>query len=251
MEHLISRRALCQGGVAIGAAAVGSQVVGSGLTPNSVAAPLVAGPGQIPVAFLMDDGATMIDFAGPWEVLQDAVVAKVPGFKLFTVAPTKEPLMTSGTMSMVNGQHQMSGLRFTADYSYADAPQPRVILMGAQKNGVPGSDPAKIEWLRRAAAGADLVVSVCTGAFILAQTGLLDGLSATTHHWFFDQFAKKYPKVRLERGRRFVDNGKFVTAGGLTSGIDSALHVVQRFYGPEVARKVADYMEYQSSGWMA
>jgi transcriptional regulator GlxA family with amidase domain len=92
-------------------------------------------------------------------------------------------------------------------------------------------------------------MSVCTGAFILASTGLLDGLSATTHHFFFDQFAQKFPNVTLVRGRRFVDNGKLITAGGLTSGVDAALHVVQRYYGPAVTQRVADYMEYQSSGW--
>jgi transcriptional regulator GlxA family with amidase domain len=154
-------------------------------------------------------------------------------------------------MKMVNGQHHMTGLKFTADYTFQNAPQPRVILMGAQKGGVAGPDPAKLDWIRKAAERADVVMSVCTGAFILASTGLLDGLSATTHHWFFDQFAQKFPRVNLVRGRRFVDNGKLITAGGLTSGVDAALHVVQRFYGAPAAQQVADYMEYQSAGWKA
>ena len=109
--------------------------------------------------------------------------------------------------------------------------------------------PEKLAWIRRAAEKADVVMSVCTGAFVLASTGLLDGRKATTHHEFYDSFAKKFPKVELVRGTRFVDNGKFLTAGGLTSGIDAALHVVQRYYGPAFAQQVADYMEYQSQGW--
>jgi transcriptional regulator GlxA family with amidase domain len=81
---------------------------------------------------------------------------------------------------------------------------------------------AKVEWLKKIAPDADIVMSVCTGAFLLARTGLLDGLSATTHHDFFDDFEREFPKLKLIRGRRFVDNGKFVTAGGLTSGVDGA-----------------------------
>jgi transcriptional regulator GlxA family with amidase domain len=91
---------------------------------------------------------------------------------------------------------------------------------------------------------------VCTGAFVLAATGLLDGRKATTHHEFLDSFAEKFPNVQLERGRRFVDNGKFITAGGLTSGIDAALHVVTRYYGSEFATQVAEYMEYESRHWL-
>jgi transcriptional regulator GlxA family with amidase domain len=250
MDKRITRRSMLAGGAAVGAAAVASQLPAS-KSEQTGARALQPGSDQIPVAFVMDDGATMIDFSGPWEVFQDAGVANVPGFTLFTVAPTRDLLQTTGNMKMVNGQHHMTGLKFTADYTFQDAPQPRVILMGAQKGGVAGPDPAKLDWIRKAAERADVVMSVCTGAFILASTGLLDGLSATTHHWFFDQFAQKFPRVNLVRGRRFVDNGKLITAGGLTSGVDAALHVVQRFYGAAAAQQVADYMEYQSAGWKA
>ena len=99
------------------------------------------------------------------------------------------------------------------------------------------------------AATADIVMSVCSGAFILANTGLLDGLAATTHHLQYDDFEKRYPAVRLVRGRRFVDNGKYVTAGGLTSSIDGALHVVARFYGQAAAEKTAARMEHDGDGW--
>jgi transcriptional regulator GlxA family with amidase domain len=92
-------------------------------------------------------------------------------------------------------------------------------------------------------------MSVCTGAFQLGKAGLLEGLKATTHHEFWDDFAKQYPKVNLERGVRFVDNGHIATAGGLTSGIDLALHVVARYYGEEVAAATAKYMEYASERW--
>ncbi len=106
------------------------------------------------------------------------------------------------------------------------------------------------EWLRKVSASADVTMSVCTGAFQLAKAGLLSGKSATTHHLFTDKLAKTYPDIDVKRGLRFVEGDKISTAGGLTSGIDLALRVVERYFGREVAQKTADYMEYQSKSWM-
>jgi transcriptional regulator GlxA family with amidase domain len=192
---------------------------------------------RIPVAFLMDNGAVVIDFAGPWEVFQDS-----GNFHLFTVARTADELQTTGNFA----DGRRSGLRIRPDYTLANAPQPKIIVMGAQMGS---DDPDKIAWIRKAAANADVVMSVCTGAFLLASTGLLDGLKATTHHGSYDRFAQKFPKVTLVRGRRFVDNGKFVTAGGLTSGIDAALHVSQRYLGLEATEDLAGHLEHFSQDW--
>jgi YHS domain-containing protein len=93
-------------------------------------------------------------------------------------------------------------------------------------------------------------MSVCTGVFVLAKTGLLSGKSATTYHGAFGRFAMKYPDVQLKRGARFVENGNLATAGGLSSGIDLALRVVERYYGREIAEKTAYNMEYQGKGWL-
>ena len=140
----------------------------------------------------------------------------------------------------------MKGLRFTPDYVVADAPQPRVIVMGAQMDF---AGAAKLEWLRRAAPAAEIVLSVCTGNFIAAHAGLLDGLKATTHHRFYDRFASEFPRVQLVREDRVVDNGKFISGGGITAGIDAALHVVRRQFGDEIARKTIEYMEYREGPW--
>jgi transcriptional regulator GlxA family with amidase domain len=106
---------------------------------------------------------------------------------------------------------------------------------------------AKIAWIRSAAPKADIVMSVCTGAFLLAKTGLLDGLRATTHHLFYDRFEQQFPKVHLVRGPRYVENGKIMTAGGLTSGIEIGLRVAQRYFGIDAANNSASYMEYNRS----
>ena len=243
-KQMLTRRSVLAGGIAAGAGAASLAATGAVTLPT--AAPrLDPGSGPIPVAFVMDDNATMIDFAGPWEVFQDGGVPDgVAGFSLFTVASGPGPYQTTG--SIVGDT--MTGLKFTPDYTFDNAPRPKIVVMGAQAGR---DDARKLAWIRAAAPTADIVMSVCTGAFLLAATGLIDGLNATTHHDFYESFAAKYPKVKLIRGKRFVDNGKFISAGGLTSGVDAALHVVQRYHGPAVAQQVADYMEYQSAGWKA
>jgi transcriptional regulator GlxA family with amidase domain len=196
--------------------------------------------GKIPVAFLISDGANVIDTAGPWEVFQDVHVPNrgashddMMPFQLFTIADGVEPVRMTG------------GLRVTPEYTLADAPQPRVIVVPAMR----GTERT-LDWLRRAGASADITMSVCTGAFQLARAGLLDGLEATTHHEFWDSFTSEFPKVRLKRGPRFVEGGpRIATAGGLTSGIDMALRVVERYFGRSVAETTARYLEHDSKAW--
>lgn len=194
--------------------------------------------GVVRAAFLMDEAATMIDFAGPWEAFQDSG-SRDQGFENYTVAPSAAPIITSGGMEIV------------PKYTLANAPQPHVIVIPAQRGGrmEAPTTAAKVEWLRAVAPNADVVLSVCTGAFLLARTGLLDGLLSTTHFQFYDEFEAAHPRVTLVRGRRFVDNGKFVSSGALTSGVDAALHVVARYFGEAEATRVAAYMDHQSDGW--
>ncbi len=196
--------------------------------------------GPIPVAFVLSEGAVMIDFAGPWEVFQDVYLPhrgkdmdeQMP-FRLYTVAETKAPIRISG------------GLQVVPDATFDDAPPPKIVVIPAQG----GTTPKMLEWIRKSAPKADLIMSVCTGAFVLADTGLLAGKSATTHHGAYKAFAMKFPDVRLEKGMRFVENGSFATAGGLSSGIDLALRVVERYFGREAAQQTAFQMEYLGEGW--
>jgi transcriptional regulator GlxA family with amidase domain len=197
--------------------------------------------GKIPVAFAISDGVTVIDFAGPWEVFQDVMVhergkemdEQMP-FELFTVSEKIEPLTGSG------------GLKLVPHYTFDTAPQAKVLVVPAQR----GSQ-ALHAWLRKVAPTTDVTMSVCTGAFQLGKAGLLSGKSATTHHDFIDRFEKSFPDVSVKRGLRFVENEKISTAGGLSSGIDLALRVVDRYFGRDVAQTTATYMEYQSKGWIA
>jgi putative intracellular protease/amidase/YHS domain-containing protein len=192
--------------------------------------------GSIPVAFLISEGAVVIDFTGPWEVFQDVML---PGredhpFRLYTVSESTSPIHTSG------------GLKIVPDYTYENAPEPKVIVIPAQSH----PSEATLEWIRKSTKSTDVTMSVCTGAFVLAKTGLLSGKSATTYHGAFGRFAMEFPDITLKRGARFVENGNLATAGGLSSGIDLALRVVERYFGREVAQKTAYDMEYQGQGWM-
>jgi putative intracellular protease/amidase/YHS domain-containing protein len=192
--------------------------------------------GSIPVAFLISEGAQMIDFAGPWEVFQDVMI---PGradqpFRLYTVSESTAPIHTSG------------GMKIVPDYTFENAPEPKVIVIPAQSK----PSEATLEWLRKSTKTTDVTMSVCTGAFVLAKTGLLSGKAATTYHGAFVRFAEQFPEVHLKRGARFVEDGNLATAGGLSSGIDLALHLVERYFGREVAQKTAYDMEYQGQGWM-
>jgi len=197
--------------------------------------------GAIDVAFLISDGATVIDFTGPWEVFQDVMLPErgpahedqMP-FRLFTVADGRAPVRVTG------------GLCIVPDHSVANAPPPRVVVVPAMRRS-----PAVLDWLRKTSGTADLIMSVCTGAFALGHAGLLSGKRATTHHDFHDRFAAQFPDVKLERGMRFVESASnLATAGGLTSGIDLALRVVERYFGRDVAQRTATYMEYQGKGWI-
>src|SRR6185437_16131177 len=192
---------------------------------------------MIKVAVVLSPHATMIDFAGPWEVFQDTMMEDSHGnhvmpFDLYTVAPSKAPLHTSGSGH--------DGMTVTPDYSFADAPTPDIVVIGAQAGG-----PGLSEWLRKIHGERKLIMSVCTGAFKLAGAGLLDGKEATTHHWYFGNFTRDFPQVKLVQQVRYVQADPLTfTAGGLTSGIDLALHVVADRFGEDVAQQTADFMEY-------
>ena len=195
--------------------------------------------GSIPVAVLLGRHSTLIDFAGPFDVLGAAAYA-CAGFDLYTVAPTRDPVLCDDGRSVGVVRPPISGLHVVPDYTLEDAPQPRIVLMGAQL----GDDEAKVAWIRKVAPGAELVASVCAGAFLLAKTGLLDGQRATTNRTLYDRFETTFPKVSLVRDVRFVDNGRTATATGLTAGIDLAVHLVERFYGAQAARKTSLYEEW-------
>jgi putative intracellular protease/amidase/YHS domain-containing protein len=216
----------------------GSARIGGADSSGSAAAPNPLKPpksGRITVAYPLSRGVIDIDFTGPWAIFGSVML---PGgdmtspFHQYSVAETKAPLITE------------SGLTVVPDYNFETAPQPKVIVIPAQD-----ASEAMLQWIRKSSEGTDLTMSVCVGAYVLAKTGLLNGKSATTHHDAYKQFANEFPKVHLVRGVRFVEESNLATSGGLASGIDLALHVVERYFGRAVAEDTAYNLEYQGQGW--
>ena len=191
--------------------------------------------GSIPVAFVLSKGAVVIDFCGPWEVFENVSIpgAQYAPFNLYTVAETTDPVRASG------------GMKIIPDYTFGNAPAPKIIVIPAQD----GETEAMLEWIRKSTKSTDVTMSVCTGAFVLAKTGLLSGKSATTHHGAYKELAMEFPDIKVKRGARFVEEGNLASAGGLSSGIDLALRVVERYYGLQTASETAYQLEYQGQGW--
>ncbi|MBI3449969.1 MAG: DJ-1/PfpI family protein [Acidobacteria bacterium] len=178
------------------------------------------------VAILIFTGVQIIDYTGPYEIFQAA------GFDVYTVGATKDPITT------------VAGMTVVPKYTFADAPQPSILVVpGGGINGVHESEPT-LKWITDVTAKAEHTMSVCNGAFILAQAGLLDGLTATTTYSNVAKLRAGYPKVTVVDDQRFVDNGKIITTGGLSAGIDGALHVVELARGKGAAQSVALSEEY-------
>ena len=119
-----------------------------------------------------------------------------------------------------------------------------LLVPGGQGTRKEMHNPALIEWIKQASTKAELVLSVCTGALLLAKAGLLDGLEATTHHGATDLLRQVAPKTTVHADRRFIDDGQVVCSAGIAAGIDKSLYVVARLLGWEVAEKTARQMEY-------
>ena len=107
-----------------------------------------------------------------------------------------------------------------------------------------------LDSIRKATSEADVVMSVCTGAFALADAGVLNGKPATTHHSAYTELQRQFPTILVQHGVRYVQSDPIIsTAAGLSAGIDLALHIVDRYVGREIAQATAKNMEYEGQGW--
>lgn len=184
------------------------------------------------VAILVWPGAELLDFAGPAEVFSAA--GRHHLFRVYLVGLSRDAVATQGSVTV------------QPEFTLTDCPPPDVIVIPGGNMGPMEGNHAVLDWVKKNSAHAEIVLSVCTGAFVLAEAGLLDGQSATTHHFDYDQLAENYPALKVMREVRYVDNGKFITAGGVSAGIDAALHVVEKLCGREAANWTAqEWMEYR------
>jgi len=186
------------------------------------------------VGILLFDDVELLDFAGPCEVF--AVADELNNHSLFDVFTLSE-----------NGDEirTIHGLSVKPDYSTENAPRIDILV-------IPGGDGTKavirnqafLDWIKNTFEQAEITFSVCSGARIPAILDLLDGKEFTTHHAVVDDLIAIAPKSIYRKGVRFVDNGRLMTAAGISAGIDLSLYIVEKLYGARVKEQTMKYMEY-------
>ena len=200
---------------------------------NAVAEKPIDSPRQVQV--LLFDDVEVLDFAGPFEVFGVTGLRSGPApFQVKTVGLSRAPIRAR------------NGLQVQPSLSIDDASRCDVLVLpGGFGTRREMNNPTLLEWIRRQGESAEVILSVCTGALLLARAGLLTDLDATTHHVAFDELAQASPSTNVLRGKRIVDNGRILTSAGISAGIDASLYVVSRLLGPAVASETAEYMEYE------
>ncbi len=191
------------------------------------------------VGILLYDDVEVLDCCGPFEVFSTATRVALrrrspePPFQVHTIAVADPVVIARG------------GLRLVASATIRDHPPLDVLVVPGGLTGEAERDDRLIAWLAETAETAAVTASVCTGAFLLAGAGLLDGRHATSHWEDVDELELRFPQVRVRRQVRWVDEGRVVTSAGISAGLDMSLHLVRRQEGEELARATARQMDYE------
>ncbi|HJV05077.1 MAG TPA: DJ-1/PfpI family protein [Actinomycetota bacterium] len=191
---------------------------------------------RLSIGIALFDGAEELDWAGPWEVLSYwAHRYPEDGVEVFTVArDNARPIECA------------KGLRVLADHSWESAPEIDVLVYpGGQGTRALIGDEEVRAWMRSVHERARLTTSVCTGAFVLADAGLLKGRAATTHWDDFEELLAIDDSIQARREDRFVDEGDIITAAGISAGIDMALHLIVRLHSEDRAREIKRRLQYE------
>jgi transcriptional regulator GlxA family with amidase domain len=191
------------------------------------------------VGVLLFPNVELLDFCGPLEVFTLAgrlvdETDSAASLQAFTISVEKSPVVTR------------AGLQVLPDYRLDEHPPLEILVVpGGIGTRHAAENERLIEWIASAMSTTQITASVCTGAFLLARTGLLGKREVTTHWASLDRLAREYPELIVLRDVRFVDAGNIVTSAGISAGIDMSLHLVARLFGDELARQTAHQMEYQ------
>ena len=184
------------------------------------------------VAILLYDGVELLDFAGPGEVFQQANFNGKNAFTVYTVGVDSNKLLSQNFLNI------------TTQYVIEDCPMPEILIIPGGNNLSLVSNEKLIAWISKVNHKAEYVLSVCNGLNLLAKTGDLDGMTATSHYGAIENLVKNYPKINIVTGKRFVDNGRIITTEGVSAGIDGSLYLLSKMFNMEVANDVAKIMMY-------
>ncbi|WP_231867692.1 DJ-1/PfpI family protein [Snodgrassella sp. CFCC 13594] len=185
------------------------------------------------IGILIYDGAEVLDFAGPFEVFSTAKCLCEYDWQVNLIASEPRPIEARGGFVVVPhmGINQVSALDVL------------VVVGGVHTQAL--QDALLLAWLKDMASKVPQVVSVCTGVFLLAQTGCLDGSRVTTHWEDMADLQHQYPMLTVLAGKRWVADGNYITSGGISAGIDMSLFLVSQWGGLALAERTAKQMEYR------
>lgn len=194
------------------------------------------------VGIYLYPGVEVLDFAGPFEVFTTASrVALRRGH-------AEAPFQVRALACAPGAVRARAGLVVLPDAVLAESPALDVLLVPGGDDAAERDNPALLAWLRSVAPGLEVLASVCTGAFLLAAAGLLDGRRVTSHWEDVDALARLHPRLTVDTGARWIDHGDVVTSAGISAGIDMSLHLVARLTSHELALATARQMDYS---WQA
>ena len=192
------------------------------------------------VGIFVFDNVEVLDFAGPYEVFTTAsrvygkqnLLSSVTPFEVFTIGKTKESVRAR------------AGLKIDPDFDFNSHPKIDVLLIPGGVITEALKDASVINWIASISKQTKLTASICTGAFLLAKAGLLEGKSATTHWEDIEDLRVMFPHLEVKEQMRWVDEGKIVTSAGISAGIDMSLHLVERLINRDLALSTARQMEF-------
>jgi transcriptional regulator GlxA family with amidase domain len=186
------------------------------------------------VAILLFDNAEVLDFAGPFEVF--SVASELKNFELFNVFTVAGD---SKAISAVNG------LSVNPKYNFQDCPPVDILIIsGGVGTRQAMVDKETLTWVEQIHQNTLYTVSICSGSRILGALGLLDNKKYCTHRGVYEHMAEIVPSGLPQKEKRFVQEGKIFTSGGISAGIDLSFHIVSLLYGSHTVKETADYMEY-------
>ena len=194
---------------------------------------------KIKVGIMVYDNVEVLDFTGPYEVFSVTRTLDQPNYS--DPCPF-EILLVSEQLRKVK---TMGGMRVIPNYNFEDFPEVDILVVpGGLGERHEHSNPIITHFLKSQSKKVRTIASVCTGAFFLAYSGLLDGKKATTHLLSLDRFEEKFPEVEVLRDKRWVEDDNIITSAGISAGIDMSLYIVAKYLGEEVAELTASQMEY-------
>lgn len=187
------------------------------------------------VGIYIYDNAEVLDFSGPYEVFSTAsrVSTGTGGIETFLVAEKKQPVIARAAYSV------------NPHYGFDDHPEIDVLMIPGGVHTAELMKPEVLDWVRKVSGPARIVASVCTGAFILAEAGLLNGRQVTTHWDDVAELRASYKHLTVCESRRWVHDGKYVSSAGISAGIDMSLYLVASLLSRELAEKTARQMDYR------